>query len=91
MQRRTLSRSLAKAMTDAQETAWHCGTTIGARLPILGGLTVPAEQALAEWNRAWVEKAAAACDGAIAAGTAWQSLMLSSFLRPRPPGGPASP
>ena len=29
-----------------------------------------------------MEKAAAACEGAIAAGTAWQSLMLSAFLRP---------
>ena len=85
MSTRKLSRSLAKAMIDAHETAQHCGTTIGARLPILSGLTVPAEQALAEWNRAYVEKMAAAWEGALTASAAWQTMMLGSLLRPAKP------
>jgi hypothetical protein len=85
MSSRKLTRSLARAIADAQETAQHCGTTIWARLPILSGLGVPAEQAVNEWNRACLEKVAAAWEGAFAASAAWQAMMLSASLRPPRP------
>ena len=86
MSARKLSRSLTRAVVDAQQTAAHCSTTIGARLPILGGYFVsPTEAALAEWNAAYTEKVAAAWEGAIAASVEWQAMMMrSAFRAPNP-------
>ena len=86
MSARKLSRSLTRAVADAQQTAAHCSTTIGARLPILGGyFMAPTEAALAEWNMAYNEKVAAAWEGAIAASIEWQAMMMrSAFRAPNP-------
>lgn len=83
MSRRALSRSLAQTAAEAQETALHSATTIASRLPVFAGLLVaPTSAGLAEWNRAYAEKVAAAWEGAFAAGAAWQAMMLSSAFRP---------
>ena len=85
MSTRKLSRSLAKAVADAQQTAAHCGVTIGARLPILSGLTVSPDAAMTEWDRAYSEKVAAAWEGALAGAAAWQSVLMASLVRPPSP------
>ena len=85
MSTRKLSRAWARAVADAQQTAAHCGVTIGARLPILSGLTASTGEAMTEWDRAYSEKVAAAWGGAIAASAAWQSVVIASLARPATP------
>lgn len=79
---RKLSRSLVRAAATAQQTAGHCNTTIGARLPILfGGPSPLTAEALAEWNQAYTEKVEAAWEGAFAAAAEWQATLIKSAFR----------
>lgn len=85
MSRRALSRSLVRAATEAQEAAVHSATTIGARLPIFAEHAVnPTAASLAEWNRAYSEKVAAAWDGAVAASLAFNPLFWFGARPPSP-------
>jgi len=78
-----LARSLARAATDAGETAAHCGATIAARLPTLAGAFFsPSASGMAEWNRAYTEKVAATWEGAFAASAEWQAVMMRAAFRP---------
>jgi hypothetical protein len=88
MSRAKLARSLVRATTETGETAAHCTVTIAARLPILAGwFWSPNAPALAEWNRAYAEKAAATMEGAFAASAEWQAAMIRSAFRPPSPAG----
>ena len=86
MSARRLTKSLMQAGAHAGEAAANSAVTIWARWPILAGAVVaPSAEGMAEWNRAYAEKAAAAVDGFFAASAAWQSLMIRSALRPPSP------
>ena len=88
MRARPLSRSLLKAVADANVTAVHCSETIAARLPIFAGcLLAPNGAALTEWNMACAEKVAAAMEGTVAASAEWQAAMMRSALRGATPAG----
>ena len=88
MRARPLSRSLLKAVADANVTAIHCSETIAARLPIFAGCIVaPSGAALPEWNMACAEKVAAAMEGVVAASAEWQAAMLRSAFRGATPTG----
>lgn len=83
-----LARSLARAATQAHQTASHCGVTIAARLPVFAGaLIAPSESACAEWNRAYTEKVMATWEGAFAASLEWQAALMRSAVRPPSPAG----
>jgi hypothetical protein len=80
---RKLTRTMMKAGLEAGEASAHAATTIAARLPIFGGLLfTPTAAAALEWNRAYAEKVAAASEGALAAWSEWQQLMIRSAFRP---------
>ena len=82
MSARLLSRSMTRAATSANLAAAHSAVTIAARLPILTGCFFsPTASALAEWNRAYSEKVAAALEGAAAASAEWQTVMLRAASR----------
>lgn len=78
-----LARSMMRAGADAGEAAANSAVTIAARLPILAGhMLSPTAAGLAEWNRAYAEKAAAAWEGMFAASAAWQRMMLRAAFSP---------
>jgi hypothetical protein len=80
---RDLTRTMMKAGLEAGEASAHAAATIAARLPVLGGFFfAPTAAAALEWNRAYTEKVAAASEGALAAWSAWQQLMIRSAFRP---------
>jgi hypothetical protein len=86
MSARRLTRSLIRAGTETGEAAAHSAATIAARLPILtGALLAPSAEGLAEWNRAYAEKVAAAWTGFFAASAAWQEVMIRAAFRPPSP------
>lgn len=86
-----LARSLARAATEAHQTAAHCSVTIAARLPVFAGAFIsPSEAACAEWNRAYTEKVVATWQGAFAASLEWQAAMMRSAVRPPSPVGLAN-
>jgi hypothetical protein len=88
MSHRALARSLTQAITNVNLAAAHSTITIAARLPILVGyFLAPTPQALAEWNRAYAEKVAAVWEGALAASTEWQAMMVRAAFRPPSPAG----
>ena len=83
MSRRALSRSLARAATDAQAAAAHSAMTIAARLPIFAGHAIaPTAASMAEWNRAYTEKVAAVWEGAVASSLAWHAMFWSGLAKP---------
>jgi hypothetical protein len=83
---RELTRTMMKAGLDAGEASAHAATTIAARWPMLSGFFfAPNAAAALEWNRAYTEKVAAASEGALAAWSEWQQLVIRSAFRPPSP------
>ncbi|HEX8663213.1 MAG TPA: hypothetical protein VF744_04210 [Beijerinckiaceae bacterium] len=82
MSARRLTRSLINAGAETGRAAVDSAATIAARLPILMSPTV---EGMAEWNRAYTEKVAAAWTGFFAASTAWQEVMIRAAFRPPSP------
>jgi hypothetical protein len=79
---RELARTMMKARLETGQASAHAATTIAARWPILSGFfAAPTAAAAAEWNRACTEKVAAASEGALAAWSEWQQLMIRSAFR----------
>lgn len=88
MSHKRLARSLAKAASDASDTAAHSAVTISARLPILAGCLVsPSTAGIAEWNEACSEKVSAGVEGVLAAAAEWQAMMFRSAFRVPTPLG----
>jgi hypothetical protein len=86
MSAKSLNRSLVQAASQAGEATVDAAVTIAARWPILAGCFIsPSAKGMAEWNRAYTEKAAAAWEGALAASAAWQQLMIRSAFTPPSP------
>ena len=86
MSARRLTRSLITAGAETERAAADSAATIAARLPILAGaLVAPTAEGMAEWNRAYTEKVAAAWTGFFAASTAWQEVMVRAAFRPPSP------
>ncbi|HEX8165984.1 MAG TPA: hypothetical protein VF601_09370 [Beijerinckiaceae bacterium] len=79
MSARRLTRSLINAGAETGQAAMDCAATIAARLPILMSPTV---EGMAEWNRAYTEKVAAAWTGLFAASAAWQQVMVRAAFAP---------
>jgi hypothetical protein len=79
MSARRLTRSLINAGVETGQAAADSAVTIAARLPILMSPTV---EGMAEWNRAYSEKVAAAWEGFFAVSAAWQQVMIRSAFRP---------
>jgi len=81
MSHRSLQNSVANATIAAGEAAMDSAVTIAARLPIFAGfMMAPTPGALAEINRACSEKVKAGFEGALAACTAFQKVMLQSVF-----------
>jgi ethanolamine utilization microcompartment shell protein EutL len=86
MSTRSLARSLVRAGTETGQAAADSAATIAARLPILAGAIIsPTAEGMAEWNRAYAEKVAAAWTGFFAASAAWQEVMIRAAFRPPSP------
>ena len=69
----------------------NSAVTIAARLPIFAGcLVAPTAEGVAEWNRAYAEKATAAWQGLFAASAAWQQVMIRAAFRPPSPAALAN-
>ena len=86
MSARRLTRSLINAGAETGRAAADSAATIAARLPILAGcLVAPTAEGMAEWNRAYTEKVAAAWTGFFAASAAWQEVMIRAAFRPPSP------
>jgi hypothetical protein len=86
MSNRRLARSLTQAAFHTGESALHSAVTIAARLPMFAQCMV-SPNAMQEVGRAYSEKVAAGWEGAMAAGLAWQQLMMQAALRGTTPAG----
>lgn len=86
MSNRRLARSITHAALRAGGAAADSAVTIAARMPVFAGCLVsPNAAAMREIEGAVSEKMTAGWEGAIAAGFAWQQLMLkSAFNIPTP-------
>lgn len=83
---RRLAKTVSDLMVETSEAALDSAVTISARLPIFAEHSVsPTAASLAEWHRAGSEKVAAGWEGAFAAGTAWQSMMIRAMVSPPTP------
>jgi hypothetical protein len=88
---RHIGQAVAQAAFDIEEAARHSAVTIAARLPIFVGFAVaPSAAALTEWNEACTEKVAAGLEGAVAAMTAWNAMLIGAVFQPLTPVGLAS-
>ena len=85
-----LAQTVSDLMIETSEAAMHSAVTISARLPIFAEHSVsPTASGLAELHRACSEKVAAGWEGAFAAGSAWQSMMMRAMVSPLTPLGMA--
>lgn len=86
MSHREFARSLTEAAIHAGDVAADSAVTIAARLPVFAQCFLsPNAAGMQEMSTAVSEKINAGWDGIIAAGFAWQQVMIKSVFNPPNP------